>query len=309
MRLGRFQPVDTGKQLVQQVIEDDVSGLAAELAYRFFLALFPFFIFLAALGGFVAFLFDVPNPTQQIVQLLGETLPPTAAELVRGQLEAMVGTRHPGLLSIGILGAIWVATGGTNALIKAMNRAYDVGETRPFWKKYLLAIGLTLLAGSVLIGAFVLFVVGEIYGRQLAAAMGLTGAFETALGLGRWVAIAALLLLAAVVLYRAAPNMDLELKWITPGAIVFVVGWLVATYLFALYVANFGSYNATYGTLAGVAVLLVWFYLIAFILLVGAELNAILDRRMDPDAVDERRRRVHEQAAHQRVGATDLPRG
>jgi membrane protein len=180
-----------------------------------------------------------------------------------------------------------------------MNRAYDVEETRPFWKRYLLAIGLTLLAGSVLVGAFLLLVAGQIFGRQVAAGLGLTGLFEIAVRYGRWPTIVLLLSIAAVILYWRAPNLHLKLPWIAPGAVLFVVGWMAATYLFTMYVATFGTYSATYGTLAGVAVLLIWFYLIAWILLVGAELNAIIDEIVDPDAVDAQRRETREQVARQ----------
>ena len=279
MRLGRIHVVAVGQAWATRVLRDDVFGLAAELAYYFFLALFPFFIFLAALGGFVATLLDVRDPTQRIVDLLGSTMPPDATRLVRSQIEHVMGTRSPGLLSLGILGAIWIATGGASAIMKAMNRAYAVPETRPFWKRYLLAFGLMLLTSSVLVGAFVLLVAGEVFGRQIAAAAGLEGAFQIAVDVARWPAAVTLLLLGSALLYWAAPNLDLGLRWLTPGAVLFAAGWLAATHLFTHYVAIFGSYNATYGTLGGVAVLLVWLYLSGFLLLAGAELNAIIDEQ------------------------------
>jgi membrane protein len=282
MRLGRIHVLDVGREWAKRVVRDDVYGLAAELAYWFFLSLFPFFIFLAALGGFVAALLDVRDPTQQIVDLLGSTMPPDATRLVRPQIEQVVGTRNPGLLSLGVLGTIWTATGWASAIIKAMNRAYAVPETRPFWKTYLLAFGLMLLTSSVLVGAFVLVVAGEVFGRQIAAAVGLEGAFQIAVDVARWPAAVSLLLVGSAFLYGAAPNVNLGLRWITPGAVLFAAGWLVATSLFTQYVAVFGSHNATYGTLGGVAVLLVWFYLTAFILLAGAELNAVIDEQSEP---------------------------
>ena len=287
MRLGRIHVVDVGREWAKRVVRDDVFGLAAELAYWFFLSLFPFFIFLAALGGFVAAVLDVGDPTQQIIDLLGTTMPPDATRLVRPQIEHVVGARNPGLLSLGILGAIWTATGWASAIIKAMNRAYAVQETRPFWQRYLLAFGLMLLTSSVLVGAFVLFVAGQVFGGQVAAAVGLEGVVQIVVDLIRWPAAATLLLLGSAFLYGTAPNVDLGLRWITPGAVLFAVAWLVATYLFTQYVVIVGSYNATYGTLGGVAVLLVWFYLTAFILLAGAELNAVIDEQLEPEKVHE----------------------
>jgi membrane protein len=302
MRLGRIHVLDVGREWAKRVVRDDVYGLAAELAYWFFLSLFPFFIFLAALGGFVATLLDVRDPTQQILDLLGSTMPPDATRLVRPQVEQVVGTRNPGLLSLGVLGTIWTATGWASAIIKAMNRAYAVPETRPFWKTYLLAFGLMLLTSSVLVGAFVLVVAGEVFGRQIAAAAGLEGAFQIAVDVARWPAAVSLLLVGSAFLYRAAPNLDLGLRWITPGAVLFAAGWLAATSLFTQYVAIVGSYNATYGTLGGVAVLLVWLYLTGFILLAGAELNAVIDEQSEPEKHCGGRRETTKEAAHRQRG-------
>ncbi|MDP8922889.1 MAG: YihY/virulence factor BrkB family protein [Chloroflexota bacterium] len=289
MRVGKLSLLDVGKRLVAQVNSDDVFGLAAELAYRFFLAMFPFLIFLTALASFVATTFSVRDPSQQIVDLLARLMPPEATELIRPQIERTISTNQGGLMSFGILLTLWVAAGGFNAVIKAMNRAYDVEESRPFWKKYLLALGMTLLAGTFIVGAFVLLVVGQVFGRQIAEALGLGGTYQAVVGLARWPAVVALLVVATAFIYWAAPNMDLPWKWITPGSVLFVVGWLVATALFTFYVSNFGSYAATYGALAGVVVLLLWFYLTGIILLVGAELNAIVDQAMEPEKVERKR--------------------
>lgn len=286
--LGKVRLVETGKRTVRQVMKDDVGGLAAELAYRFLLALFPFFIFLAALGGFVAEVFNVENPTDRIMDLLEGRIPSDAASVLSRQLEGVVESQNPGLLSIGILGAVWAASGGVGAVIKAMNRAYDVQESRPFWRKYALQVGLTLLAGTFIIGAFALLLAGQIFGQELADALGVGGLFALLISLGRWPVVIALLLVAVAFLYWAAPNAKLPFKWITPGSVLFTVVWLAATYGFGLYVAHFGSYNATYGALGGVVILLVWLYLSAFILLVGAELNAVLEEQAQPDAAAPR---------------------
>ncbi|MDQ3700445.1 MAG: YihY/virulence factor BrkB family protein [Chloroflexota bacterium] len=268
-------------RLARQVLRDDVSGLAAELAYWFFLAIFPFLIFVAALSGFIADVFDVQNPTAQIAGVFSQIGPSSATDLLRRRLEAVVGTRQPDLLSVGFLGAIWIATRGTSSLIKAMNRAYGVEETRPFWQRNLLAVELTLVASSSLAIAFVVFFASQVLGGQMATALGLQGTLEALLNLLRWPVALALLLLASGFLYWQAPDVDRGWRWITPGALLFSTGWLAVTFLFAFYAANFGAYNVTYGTLGGVAVLLIWFYITAFLLLAGAELNAVVDQQAD----------------------------
>jgi membrane protein len=288
MRIGDTDLVLVGKRLYKEIGEDDVSGSAAELAYRFFLALFPFFIFLAALGGFAADLLDVENPTEQIMDELGAALPADAASVLSTELEAVIESRNAGLISIGIIGAIWAASSGIGGLIKAMNIAYEVKETRPIWQRYGLAVGLTLLGGVFIVGAFFLLVGGQFYGMKLASELGIDGAGATLFTLGRWPLVIMLLLIATAFIYWAGPNIDLPFRLLTPGAVVFAIGWILISYGFGLYVANFGSYNATYGTLGGVVMLLVWFYLTGLVLLIGAELNAVLAQEVIPEELPAR---------------------
>ncbi|MCC6382262.1 MAG: YihY family inner membrane protein [Dehalococcoidia bacterium] len=285
---------DFGKRLVHEFMDDDLTGLAAELSYRFFLALFPFAIFLAALGGFVASLAGVENPAQKVIDLFGDALPSDAASVVRKQVEEVVSARNAGLLSFGILGTIWAAGGGVGALIKAMNRAYDIPETRPFWKKTGIALGITVLAGTALLAAFGVMIAFQAYGGRIADAIGLGTPFAIFMNVARFPLVLALLTVAIAFVYWAAPNTAQPFKWVTPGALVFTVGWIVATVLFALYVASFSSYNATYGALGGVVVLLVWFYLTSVLVLLGAEVNAVLDEAQAGEALAERRRLVNE---------------
>jgi membrane protein len=173
-----------------------------------------------------------------------------------------------------------------SATMRAMNRAYDIEETRPFWKRTGLSIGLTLLTGIFFIAAFVLAVAGQAIASTVADALRLDAVYEAVIGVVRFVGIVLGLLVAVAVVYWAAPNAKLPFKFITPGAALFMVVWLVGSFAFAWYVSRFGSYNATYGTLGGVVVLMVWFYLTAYMLLAGAELNALLARKADPANVE-----------------------
>lgn len=161
--------------------------------------------------------------------------------------------------------------------MKALNRAYDVKETRPLWKRYVLAVGLTLLAGTVVLAAFGLLFMTQVFSEEIFSWLGVSGVGKVVFTILRWPAVVALMLAATAFLYWAAPNAKLPFKFITPGAVLFVVAWVIASTGFGLYVSNLGSYNATYGTLGGIVVLLLWFYLSSLIFLVGAELNAMLD--------------------------------
>jgi membrane protein len=284
--LAPRQFVSQGKNLWHELSEDDVSDFAAGLAYRFLLALFPFFIFLTALGGFVAQLIGVENPSGEILDRLGSALPNDARSVLDSQLSSVLDNQHTGLLSVGLIAALWAASGGMGATMKAMNHVYDVEEERPFWKRTLLAVGLTLLGGAFFIGAFALAIAGAAFGTAIADAIGL-GDFARAMMyvLGYALAIV-LLLLAIAFLYWAAPNAHLPFRWITPGAILFTIVWLVATLGFGFYVSHFASYNATYGALGGVVILMIWFYLTAYIMLAGAELNAMIAQQAAPEDAD-----------------------
>lgn len=271
-------------------MRDDVLGLSAELAYRFFLALFPFTIFITALGGFIAAELPIDNPAQRAVELLGNLLPPEAASLVESELRRIIDSQSAGLLSLGAILALFFATGGMNAIIKAMNRAYRVPEARPVWKRYLVALALTMVAGTGIVAAFVLFVPLRMLGPALARTLGageLAGPItNTVAALGAFV----LLIAAVSIVYRVAPNIRLPLRAVLPGAVLFAVTWLVATFGFGFYVSNFGNYANTYGALAGVAVMLIWFYVSALMLLVAAEVNEVMHEMADPADVQSRRR-------------------
>lgn len=290
---GRNRVVDFARELVKETGDDDLGGLAAELAYRFLLALFPFFIFLAALGAFLAPLFGIQDPTQRIIESLQGALPGETAALVADQIARVLATKNPGLLTVGFLGAMWAAAGGMLAIMKAINRAYDLIETRPFWGQYLIALGLTILAGSFILGASALLVVGQLFLGQIARTMGLSRAMVMVAATARLTVAVAMIVVASAFLYWAAPNTRLPFRWISPGSMLFTVAWLAITYVFAFYVSNFGSYNATYGALGGVVVLLIWFYLTSFIFLEGAEINAMVYKRAEgrhPEPPDRRQR-------------------
>lgn len=297
MRIGGVAVMPFTKKLIKEFSADDIGGLAAELSYRYFLALFPFFIFLAALGGFIASAASIDDPTQKLMNQIGESLPADARSVLETQVRSVLEGHNGGLLSIGIIGAIWAASGAMKAVIKALNRAYDVPETRPFWKSMSLAVGMTVAATFGILGSFVLLIATQAFGRDIADAMNAGHQFELTVQILRWPAVILLVMTAVALLYWLAPNLDVPFHWISPGAVLFTVTWVVASIAFGLYVANFSSYNATYGTLGGVVVLLIWLYLTNLVFLIGAEVDALLAEEKEPELQRLRREAVASRAS------------
>lgn len=261
------------RRFYEAVKEDDIAGVSGELAYRLFLSLFPFFIFLGAMGAFLAAVSGIDNPTDDIINLLGDSVPADVSSVLRKQIEDIVGSQDFGILSVGIAAAVWTASSGFMCLIKVMNRVHETRESRPIWKRYLLAMGLVLLAGSSLIVAFLFTVVGQVFGRQIAGELGMDPQW---LSLVRWPIVVSFVLLAVGLIYRVTPSKPLPLLFVSPGAIIFTIAWLVLNLVFGLYIANFSRFDSTYGALGGIVVVLLWFYLTSFLLFLGAELNQMI---------------------------------
>jgi membrane protein len=273
-------PLERSRQvlarLTRDVRDDDVLGLSAELAYRWLLAVFPLAIMVAVISGITARTLGVADPADQIIEAAGQSLPPEAAATIRPQLERIFEGHDGALLSLGLLLTIYAASSGMRALIKGLNRAYDVPESRSLWRQMTIALALTLLLGASVVGSFVVLVSGQVAAQDLAAALGAEQAIAPLIELAPYPFIIVALGAATAVLYRVAPARRLAWRRVLPGVVLFVPGWIAATVGFSLYVAHFGSYGDTYGAIGGVIVLLVWFYITALILLLGGELNAAL---------------------------------
>lgn len=204
-------------------------------------------------------------------------LPQQAAGLVNDVVSGLQ-EQQSGLLSFGVAAALWVASAGVRTIMKAMNVAYDVPEARPAWKRYPLSVLYTVGLAAMMIAAAVLMVLGPQAMEWIAGRVGLEQFFVAAWTWLRWPVAILLLALAVAVIYYCAPNVDHPFRLITPGAAVAVVVWVAASVGFSYYVSNFGHYNATYGSIGAVIVLLLYFYLSAAVLLFGAELNAVIER-------------------------------
>jgi membrane protein len=274
-----------GRRLITGIREHDVSGLAAEIAYRFLFAVFPFGLFVAALSGVVAGVLRIDDPSGKIIAGLGDNLPPSIAEAIQPELERLFTSASNTVLWFGAIAALWAATGGTNALVKGIHRAYGVPEQRPFLLRYAVAVGLTLVATVGVIASFVTIVGGAMITQEVAEQFGLEAQAFTLLQLLRWPAVFAALTLAVAVLYRYAPSIVIPWRWILLGAAAFTLGWLVATVALGWYAGNVANYGATYGSLGAVIVLMLWFYITSALLLVGAELTAALARERTPDEI------------------------
>jgi membrane protein len=283
---------DIGRGFISAFQQHDLTGSAAELAYRFLFAIFPFGLFVAALAAFVAGWLGMSNPGEQIVQGLGDNLPPEVASSVAPELQNVIGTTRPALLSVGAIAALWAANSGTSALIKAMNRAYEVEESRSFLHRLLLGVGLTLFGSAAVIVSFVTIVGGAILTEEVAEQLGLTGALWQVVTLARWPVVFLILLVALGTVFRFGPNVRVPWRWALAGSALFAIGWLVGTWAFAFYVGNFSNYGATYGSLAGVIILMLWFYLTGLLLVAAAALIASAAHVLEPESIQQRREEI-----------------
>ena len=271
---------------VRQLERHDTTGMAAELAFRFMFATFPFILFLAALGAFLSAWLGIADPTSRLVATLGNDIPSDLVDPVRRQLEKVLAHTEPALLSVGALVALYSAAGGINALMKAMNRAFGVRETRRLPGRVAMAMALTILGGFGILISVVAIVGGTLATRDLADRAGFGGGTWTVISLLRWPIAFAVLLIAIGALFRYASCVRPPWRWTLTGATAFALAWLVVTYCFGLYVSRLGRFDATYGALGGVIVLMLWYYLSAIILVGSAELTALLAETFDPESLE-----------------------
>jgi membrane protein len=252
--------------------EDNIFGAAAELGYYFLLALFPMLIFLTSLIGFI------PGLQESIFHELRRIAPADAMRLVNETINDVVSHRGGGWLSFGVLGTLWAASTGTAAVIDTLNRAYEVRETRSYWKVRLIALGLTIgLSLVVICGSAIIMLSDRIpawLGRALGISEGLLGwwtAVDYLLGLG-------LLSMATATIYRFGPDLKGRCRWMTPGAFFAAIAAGLASWLFSLYLRFAPSYSATYGSLGAVIVLMLWLYLMGLVILLGGEINNEIEK-------------------------------
>lgn len=274
-RLSRGEWLNVFKRTFKGFLADDCMGLSQQVAYSSLLAFFPAVV---ALVG----LLDLVGAYDALQRFLDPVAPKAVTDLIQSFRRDSGGSGSVVAFVVGIFGAVWAASGAMGSIVKAVNRAYERTETRPFWKVRLVSILLVVATGIATAGMLLLIVLGGTLGDAIARKAELGGAFNWIWNLARWpLAFVAVLLFFGLV-YYLGPNVDhRRWQWVTPGSILGSLAWIALSGLFALYTAFSDSYSRTYGALAGGIVLLLWLNYTAWAILFGAELNSELDRQAD----------------------------
>jgi membrane protein len=278
VHLSRHSWMGVLRRTVREFRDDNITDWAAALTYYAVLALFPALVVFVALVGLFG---QYPRTTDALLRIVGHLGPHSAVDTLRGPMTSVV--QHKGgagaLLTVGLLGAIWSASAYVGAFIRASNAIYEVREGRRFWKLRPLQIAVTVVMVLAAALVAVMIVVTGPVARAIGDVVGLGSGAVLVFDIVKWPVLLVVVITMFAVLYYVAPNVQLPgFRWITPGGVLAIVVWLVASLGFGLYVANFGSYNKTYGTLAGMIVFLVWMWITNVAILLGAEFNAELER-------------------------------
>ena len=271
---------------MREFSDDELSDTAAALTYYSIQAIFPAAIVLLSLIGFLG-----KSTTDKLIKNLGPVIPKGSAhdQLVSLITNLQASHKSAGIaLIIALATGIWSASGCVAAFMRASNRVFDVPEGRPVWKTIPTRLGTTIVLLILMFAAAVIVVFTGPVAQQAGDLLGLGSAAVTAWSIVKWPVLVLLLMVMVAILYWAAPNAKQGFKWVSPGGVVGVLIWIVASALFALYVANFSSYSKTYGTMAGIIIFLVWVWISNLAILLGMELNAELNRaRAEADGLPE----------------------
>jgi membrane protein len=271
--LGGLSIADLTSRVIRECWKDEVLDRAAALSFYFLFALFPALLFLTALLGVL----PMPGLMDRFTTYLAQVLPADAASTLQRTLREIVRGAGGSLVSIGVLVALWSGSGGMASVMTALNITFDVDDPRPWWKRRLLAIALTIGFSLFIVSGLVLMVFGPKIGAAVASWFGLGAIFTSAWNILSVPVVILFVVLGLGLVYYLAPATDHRWKWLSPGAAVAVALWLAASLALRQYVAYFNSYNIAYGSIGGVIVLLLWLYLTSLALLVGAEVNSEIE--------------------------------
>ncbi|MCA1600902.1 MAG: YihY/virulence factor BrkB family protein [Acidobacteria bacterium] len=276
-----------GRNLWTKVNTDDVLNRAAILSFYFLLALFPLLLFLIALLG--SFADTGTELRHNLLTYLRAIVPVSASDLINTTVDEISKKSSGGKLSFGLVTSLWFASSGMGAIIEGLNIAYDVKETRAWWRRTLLAIVLTIALAVLIITALALMFYGSRIAEGIANRYGFGAAFTAVWTVLRWLFVLVFVFLAFQLIYYFAPDLhEQQLRWLTPGAAVGVILWLLVSFLFGSYLNVYNTYSVVYGSLGAVIILLLWFYLTGVTILIGGEVNALIEqaaaRAGDPEA-------------------------
>ncbi len=260
-------------ELNRKISDDNVYNGAAALGFYLTLAIFPAMILLMSVIPYL----PIDRVDEAIMNLLGQALPDEAYDMVAGVVAEVTSERRGGLLSFGLLGTLWAASTGMYAIMRQLNITYDAREGRSFLRARATALLLSLLFGLLVLGAFSLIVLGGVIEDWIGSRLGFGDALITVFAVFRWVVIVLALLLGFAVIYRYAPNVEQKFSFVTPGSIFGVVLLIVVSLGFAIYTGNFADYNATYGSIGEVIILMLWLYSAGLVILVGSEINVLYE--------------------------------
>ncbi|MGG1676324.1 YihY/virulence factor BrkB family protein [Neobacillus sp. NRS-1170] len=259
--------------LWHRIEEDDLPGLSAQLAYFFLLALFPLLIVIFSLIPYI------PIPHQDMLGMIRDFAPAEAMELIEKNVKFIMNHRSGGLLSFGVIGTIWSASNGIDAVVRAFNKAYNVKESRSF----IVARGMAILLTLGMIFVFILAIILPIFGREIGlflfSQLGYTQQFIKLWDTFSLLVSAIILFLIFTGLYWVAPNVKLRCRSAFPGAAFATLGWIISSMGLSLYVENIGNYSLTYGSIGAIIVLMIWLYISAFIIILGGEINAFYSEK------------------------------
>jgi len=272
-RLGGLSVRELARRAWNEISDDDVSERAAALSYYFLFALFPALLFLTALLGFL----PVAGLQERLLAYTHDVLPPDAASTLERTLTEVLTARRTGLVSLGALITLWAGSSGMVSVMNTMNVVWDVKEHRPWWKRRLMAVGLTLVFSVSIVVALILLVFGGKIGQVVADSFGLGAMFTTMWNVVSIPIVIACVLIGIEVVYYVAPARRRRWRWATPGAVLALAMWLAMSLGLRVWVANFANYSATYGSIGGVILLMFWLYLTSYVLLVGAEVDAEIE--------------------------------
>jgi len=261
------------KRLAKRLFTDDLLGWSAQISYYFFLALFPALILFVAIASF----FPIEHFTDIVLGILTRIAPEDAVTLVGRQLMVIGESHSAGLLTFGIIGTVWTAASGMQTLIRTLNFAYHVPETRPWWRVRLRAMLMTLVVPAFALASMTVVLVGPVVGERLASALHLSALFLLSWRIIHWPLVFVLAVSVLSFVYTVGPDASHRWQCLIPGSCMATGIWIGASLGLRWYVASLATYQKTYGTIGTALVILLWFYVSGFAMLLGAELNSVVN--------------------------------